>query len=102
MLTFYSAAKIFKSVASHAVFVYNKPWINQHASADISAASSLRILDVTQLYTFQNQPVCFKITSESENELLNMNFQGKCAIKLVHGLPKLEPSRNVSSKVIKS
>ena len=31
-----------------------------------------------------------------------MDFQGKCAIKLVHGLPKLEPSRIVSSKVIKS
>ena len=99
MLTFYSSAKIFKSVASHAVFVYNKPWINRHANADICAASSLKILDN---YTFQNQPVCLKITSESENELLNMNFQGKYAIKFVHGLPKLEPSRNVSSKVIKS
>ena len=31
-----------------------------------------------------------------------MNFKGKCAVKLMHGLPKLEPSRNVSSKVIKS
>ena len=30
-----------------------------------------------------------------------MNNEGKCAIKLVHGLPNLEPSRNVSSKVIK-
>ena len=50
MLTFYSSAKIFKSVASHAVFVYNKPWISRHANADICAASSLRILDVTQLY----------------------------------------------------
>ena len=29
-----------------------------------------------------------------------MNNEGKCAIKLVHGLPNLEPSRNVSSKVI--
>ena len=47
---FYSSAKVFKSVASHAVFVYNKPWINQHASADICAASSVRILDVTQFY----------------------------------------------------
>ena len=28
---FYSSAKI----ASHAVFVYNKPWINRHANADI-------------------------------------------------------------------
>ena len=54
----------------------------------------------TKLYKIiQNQPACFKITSESENELLNMNFQGKCAIKFVHGLPKLGPSRNVSSKV---
>ena len=24
-----------------------------------------------------------------------MNFEGKCAIKLVHGLLKLEPSRNL-------
>ena len=47
---FYSSAKIFKSLASHAVFVYNKPWTNRHASADICAASSVRILDVTQLY----------------------------------------------------
>ena len=47
---FYSSAKIFKSVASHAVFFYSKPWINRHASADICAASSTRILDVTQLY----------------------------------------------------
>ena len=47
---FYSSAKIFKSVASHAVFVYNKPWINRHASAAICAASSVRILDVTQFY----------------------------------------------------
>ena len=31
-----------------------------------------------------------------------MNFKGKCAVKLMHGLPKLEQSRNVSSKVIKS
>ena len=31
-----------------------------------------------------------------------MNFKGKCAVKLMHGLPKLEPSRKVSSKVIKS
>ena len=31
-----------------------------------------------------------------------MNFKGKCAVKLMHGLPKLETSRNVSSKVIKS
>ena len=46
--------------------------------------------------------VCFKITSESENELLSMNFKGKCAIKHMHGLPKLEPSRHVSSKVMKS
>ena len=53
-------------------------------------------------YAFQNQPVCLKITSESENELLSMNFKGKCAIKLVHRLPKLEPSHNVSSKVMKS
>ena len=44
------SVKIFKSVASHAVFVYNKPWINRHPSADICAASSVRILDVTQLY----------------------------------------------------
>ena len=43
-----------------------------------------------------------KITSESENELLSMRFKGKCAIKHVHGLPKLEPSHKVSSKVIKS
>ena len=42
--------KIFKSVASHAVFVYNKLWINRHTSADICAASSVRIQDVTQLY----------------------------------------------------
>ena len=56
-----------------------------HASADICAASSVRILDVTQ-----NQPVCLKITSESENELLSMNCKGKCAMKLVYGLPKLE------------
>ena len=55
-----------------------------------------RINKLASNYTFQNQPVCFKITCESENELLNMNFQGKCAIKLVHGLPKLEPSRNMS------
>ena len=47
---FYSSAKIFKSVASHAVSVYNKPWINRHAISDICAASSVRILDVTQLY----------------------------------------------------
>ena len=50
MLTFYSAVKIFKSVASHAVFVCNKPWINRHSNADICAARSLKILDVTQLY----------------------------------------------------
>ena len=31
-----------------------------------------------------------------------MSFKGKCAIKLVHGLPKLELSHKVSSKVIKS
>ena len=49
MLTILASAKIFKSVASHAVFVYNKPWINRHASADVCAASSVRILDVTQL-----------------------------------------------------
>ena len=36
---FYSSAKIFESVASHAVFVYNKLQINRHASADICAAS---------------------------------------------------------------
>ena len=30
--------------------------------------------------------VCLKITSKSENELFSMNFEGKCAIKLVHGL----------------
>ena len=30
-----------------------------------------------------------------------MNFKGKYAIKLV-GVPKLEPSRNVSLKVVKS
>ena len=36
------------------------------------------------------QPVCLKITSESENELLSMNCKDKCAIKLLHGLPKLE------------
>ena len=30
-----------------------------------------------------------------------MSFKGKCAIKHVHGLPKLEPSHKVSSKVIK-
>ena len=94
--------KIFKSVASRAVFVYNKPWINRHASADICAASSVRILDVTQYYAFQNQTVWFKITSESENELLSMSSKGKCAIQLMHGLQKLEPSRNVSSKVVKS
>ena len=83
------------------MFVYNEPWKNRHASADICAASSAGILDVTKLY-FQNQPVCLKITSKCENELLSMNFKGKCAIKLVHGLLKLERSRNVSLKVIKS
>ena len=25
-----------------------------------------------------------------------MNFKGKCAVKLMYGLPKVEPSRNVS------
>ena len=38
---FYSSAKLFESVASHAVFVYNiKPWINpawDKSSADICA-----------------------------------------------------------------
>ena len=48
---FYSSAKIFESVARHAVFVYNKPWINRHASTDICAASSVRILDVTHYDT---------------------------------------------------
>ena len=85
------------------MFVYNKPWINRHASTDICAASSVRILDVTQLYfKFQSQPVCLKIASKSENELLSMNFKGKCAIKLLYGLPKLELSCIVSLKVMKS
>ena len=46
---FYSSAKIFKSVASHAVFVYNKAWKNRHTSADICAANSVTMLDVTKL-----------------------------------------------------
>ena len=29
------SARIFESVASHIVFVYDKPWINWHTSADI-------------------------------------------------------------------
>ena len=53
MLTFQSSVKIFKSVASHAVFVYNKLWINRHANADICAARSLKILDGTQLYLYK-------------------------------------------------
>ena len=56
MLTFYSSAKIFKSVASHTVFVYNKPWINWHVNADICAARSLKILHGTQLYF--SKPAC--------------------------------------------
>ena len=40
MLTvFFHQQKLFESVVSHAVFVYDKPQINQDASADICAAS---------------------------------------------------------------
>ena len=41
-----------------------------------------------QIHTFENQPVCLKMTSKSENELFSMDFEGKCAIELVHGLSK--------------
>ena len=59
--------------------------INRHASADICAASSVRILDVTQLLYFSKSAgylICLKITSKSENQLLSMKFKGRCAIKL--------------------
>ena len=57
-------------------------------------------VDVTQLY-FSKSACMLENYSKSENELLSMNFKGKCAVKLVHCLPKLELSRNLSSKVIK-
>ena len=40
------------------------------------------------LDTFENQPVWLEITRKSENELFSTNFEGKCAIKLVHGVTK--------------
>jgi len=78
-------------------FVYDTS-IGVQMLADI-CAFQLRILDVTQVQ-FKNWPSCLNSTSKSENEMFSMNFEGICSIKLV-SLPKLEPSRNVSSKVIK-
>ena len=37
---FYSSAGIFESVASHMVFVYDKPHIKQQVSADITLPAS--------------------------------------------------------------
>ena len=45
--------------------------------------------------TFGNQPVCLQITRNRQTGLLDMNFEVKFAINLVHGLQKLEPSRTV-------
>ena len=36
---FSSSVEIFESVAKHMVFVYDKPQIKEHASADICTAS---------------------------------------------------------------
>ena len=44
--------------------------------------------------------VCLKITSKSENELFSMNFEGKCAIKLVHGLGWGELGSNFAGYVL--
>ena len=33
---FYSSAEIFESVTSCTEFVYDKPWINRHVSANVS------------------------------------------------------------------
>jgi len=48
---FYSSAEIFESVASCTEFIYDKPRINRHASANASwyLCFQLRILDVTQV-----------------------------------------------------
>ena len=48
----YSSAEIFESVASCTEFVYDKPRINRHVSANASwyLCFQLWILDVTQVY----------------------------------------------------
>ena len=45
--------------------------------------------------TFGNQPVCLQITRNRQIGLLGMNFEVKFAINRVHGLQKLEASRNM-------
>jgi len=76
---FYSSAEIFESVASCTEFVYDKPQINRHVSANASWYLSFQhgILDVTQ--------ICFR----------KLAFMLKNCQYL--WLTKLEPSRNVST-----
>ena len=81
---FYSSAEIFESVVSHAVFVYDKPWINRHAIECWYLCCQLRILDVTSLqYTLY----AWKLPAKVKMSCLVWLLKANVLLTLVHGLP---------------
>ena len=67
-------------------FVYEKPGINRHASANVTDVVDVnswyvyfqpRILDVTEVFVLKYCPLWLNVTSKSETEMFSMNNQGQ-------------------------